>query len=315
MKAVFLDLKSLEDLSVDAIRDECGQLQTFMTTEPDQLQARIRDAEVVLVNKVKMDRTVLESAKQLKLICIVATGTNNVDLDAAKELDVAVVHCRGYGTQSVVQHVFALILALQTNLLNYHHAVQRGAWQASRQFCMLNFPIQELTGKTLGIIGYGTLGRAVGRMAKAFGMRLLLAEHRGRSARDGRVDFEQVLAESDVLTLHCPLTEDTRNLIDENALQSMKPTAILINAARGGIVDEYALARALKSHSIAGAGVDVLSEEPPARGNPLLSPGIPNLIITPHCAWGSREARQTILTQTLQNIQSFKRGEQLRRVV
>lgn len=315
MKGVFLDLKSLEDLSLDTLKTECDSLKTFMTTEPDQLPARIQGAELVLVNKVKLSRQTLEQAKHLKLICIVATGTNNVDLVAAKELDIAVSNCRGYGTNSVVQHVFALMLALQTSLLSYDKAIQRGAWQASRQFCMLNFPIRELAGKTLGLIGYGTLGRAVGQVAKAFGMNVLIAERAGSELRDGRTPFENVLAQSDVLSLHCPLTEATRNLIDEQALQRMKPQAILINAARGGIVDEYALARALKEGWIAGAGVDVLSEEPPARGNPLLNPTISNIIITPHCAWGSREARQTILSQTAQNIRAFKRGEHLRRVV
>lgn len=315
MNAVFLDLKSLDDLSLDMIKTECAELKTYLTTEPDQLNARIQNAEIILVNKVKLNRAALESAATLKLICIVATGTNNVDLEAAQELGITVSNCRGYGTNSVVQHVFAQILALQTNLLNYHKAIQRGAWQASRQFCMLNYPIVELTHKKMGIIGYGHLGRAVGRLAKAFGMELLIAERNGDSLRNGRVSFDTVIRESDVLSLHCPLTEETENLIDEDVLKKMQSSAILINAARGGIVNEYALAKALKEGWIAGAAVDVLSEEPPVHGNPLLKPAVPNLIVTPHCAWGSREARQTILTQTLQNIQAFKRGESMRRVV
>lgn len=315
MRAVFLDLKSLDDLSLDAIRAEVETLQTFMTTDAKQVASRIRDADIVLVNKTKLNRDMLESAKQLKLICVVATGTNNVDLEAAKDCGIAVVNCRAYGTQSVVQHVFTLLLALQSNLLSYHQAVQRGAWQASKQFCLLNYPIRELTGKSMGIIGHGHLGRAVAALAKAFGMHVLIAEHKGKPARDGRLAFESVISDSDVLTLHCPLTEETRNLIDESALKSMKSSAVLINAARGGIVNESALAKALKEGWIAGAALDVLSEEPPIRGNPLLVPNIPNLILTPHCAWGSREAREAILSQTQENIQAFKRGERMRRVV
>jgi len=315
MKAVFLDLKSLDDLDLGGLANACDSLDSYLMTEPDQVRKRIADAELVLVNKVVLSRDILESANRLKLICVVATGTNNVDLQAAEALGIAVVNCRNYGTQSVVQHVLSMILALHTRLIDYQQAVRRGDWQKAPQFCLLDYPIRELAGKTLGIVGYGDLGRAVANVATALGMKVVVAERQGQVCRAGRTPFEEVLATADVLTLHCPLSDETHHLIDAQALQSMKKDAFVINVARGGIVDEAALAQALREGQIAGAAADVLSVEPPAEGNPLLANDLENLIVTPHCAWGSYEARQTIVDQAVENIMAFKAGGRLRRVV
>jgi glycerate dehydrogenase len=311
-KAVFLDLESLEDIDLAALAGEFKRFETHMATGPLEVAARIRDAEVVLVNKVRLDAAVLQQAPRLKLICVVATGTNNVDLEAAQRLGIQVSNCRAYGNDSVIQHVFALLLALSTRLLDYHQAVQGGRWQQAGQFCFLDFPIAELAGKTLGIVGYGNLGQGVGRIAEAFGMKVMVAQRPGGPAEAGRTPLDQLLPQVDVLTLHCPLTEHTRNLLDAAAFKRMKNSALLINVARGGIVDELALADALRSGALAGAATDVLSVEPPRDGNPLLSGDIPNLIVTPHSAWGSTEARQRIIAQTLDTIQAFGRGEALR---
>lgn len=312
MKAVVLDLESLEDLALDSIGAEFEQLDTYMATAPEQVIERIQGYDVVITNKVVLGQREIASAAALKLICVVATGTNNIDLEAAKAQSIRVCNCVAYGVDSVVQHVFALMLALHTNVIRYDAAVKAGDWGKATQFCMLSFPIRELAGKTLGIVGYGNLGRAVARVAEAFGMRVILAERPGVAAREGRVPFDRFLAEADVLTLHCPLTDTTRNLIDAEAIARMKPGSFLINAARGGVVDEVALAAALRSGHLAGAASDVLTQEPPKSGNVLLGEDIPNLILTPHSAWGSREARQRIIDQTAENIRAFKAGQQVR---
>jgi glycerate dehydrogenase len=212
-----------------------------------------------------------------------------------------------------VQHVFSLMLALMTHLPDYHRAVAEQRWQGAEQFCLLDFPIRELAGKTLGIIGYGELGKNVARIAEAFGMQVLIAQRPGTlEPENGRVPLPMLLPQVDVLSLHCPLTPDTRSLIGTWELALMRRDAILINAARGGIVDETALARALQEGALGGAGVDVLTEEPPTQGNPLLEKGIPNLIVTPHCAWGSREARQRLTGQLVENIAGFLQGAPIR---
>ncbi len=313
-KAVFLDLESLEDLDLVALAAEFGQFETYMATTPRQVAERICDADVVLVNKVPLNAAALEQASRLKLIAVVATGTNNVDLAAASRLGIQVSNCRAYGNDSVIQHVFSLLLALSTRLLDYHQAVQGGRWQQASQFCFLDYPISELAGKTLGIVGYGNLGQGVARIAEAFGMQVKVAQRPGGPAEEGRVPLDVLLQTADVLTLHCPLTEHTRHLIDAAALKKMKKSALLINVARGGIVDEAALAQALLDGQLAGAATDVLGVEPPTDGNPLLAGGIPNLIVTPHIAWGSKEARQRILEQTVDTVQGFRRGERRRAV-
>jgi glycerate dehydrogenase len=311
MNAVFLDSEGLDDFSFDGLSKECTSLQVFRITLPEEISARIAGADVIILNKVVIARHHLLAAPSVRLICAVATGTDVVDLQAAAELGVTVCNCQAYGTASVVQHVFTTILALHTNLLSYHSAVRAGRWQSARQFCFLDYPIIELKGKILGIVGFGTLGRAVADMAQAFGMKIVVARRPGNPP-DDRPTLTEMLPELDILTLHCPLNAHTRNLIDGKALSLMKPTAFLINAARGGIVDETALAEALQTGRIAGAAVDVLSCEPPRQGNPLLDPHLGNLILTPHIAWASREARQRIIEQTTENIRAFKVGKPIR---
>jgi len=315
MKGVFLDAETLrlERRQLDPIREALEALTCHDHTDPEQRVDRLADADVALINKVVLDAAVLEQARHLRLICIAATGFNNVDVAAAARLGMTVTHCRAYGTDSVAQHVFTLILTLATSLPRYTEAVRQGDWGRSRMFCLLDYPIMELAGKRLGIVGYGTLGRRVAELGRAFGMEVLISQRPdGDDSRPERVPLTRVIEESDVLSLHCPLNEATRGLIGAGELAAMRPGAILVNAARGGIVDERALADALRTGEIAGAGVDVLSEEPPARGNALLADDIPNLIVTPHSAWGSLESRLRIVRQVAENIDAFKRGEPLR---
>lgn len=313
MKAVFLDTEGLDELSIDHLASQCSSLQLFRTTTPDQVAKRIDGAELIILNKVKISKRHLQDAPSVRLICVVATGTDVVDLQGASELGVTVCNCQAYGTDSVAQHVITLILALHTNLLAYHAAVQAGRWQKATQFCFLDYPIVELKGKTLGIVGYGTLGHGVAEVAKAFGMKIVIARRPGNPV-DDRPSLTDILPEIDVLTLHCPLTDQTRNLVNAQTFTLMKSTSFLINCARGGVVDEAALVEALRTRQIAGAAVDVLSTEPPQNNNPLLDAQLDNLIITPHIAWASMEARQRILNQTAENIEAFKAGKPIRTV-
>ena len=313
MKAVFLDTEGLDDLSISLLGQECSSLQLFGTTAPDEITERIAGADVIILNKVNISREHLKKAPSVRLICVVATGTDVVDLQGASELGVTVCNCQAYGTDSVVQHVFSMMLALHTNLLSYHGAVQAGRWQTATQFCFLDYPITELKGKTLGIVGYGTLGQGIAKIAEAFGMKVVIARRPG-TPPDDRPTLTEMIATVDVLTLHCPLTEQTRNLINAKNLALMKPTSFLINCARGGIVNEAALLDALHKEKIAGAAIDVLSVEPPRDTSPLLEAKIPNLIITPHIAWASKEARQRIIDQTVENIRAFKSGKPIRTV-
>jgi len=311
MLGVFLDRDSLDrgDLDFTRLDRILPDLRYYPATMPDQVVARIAEAEVVISNKVVLDATALQQAGRLQLICVAATGVNNIDLEAAAVQGITVCNCRGYATPAVVQHVFALLLALCARLPEYRQAVRDGRWQRASQFCLLDFPIRELADKTLGIVGYGELGRGVARVAEAFGMRVLLAQRPGTvEPEEGRVPLPILLPQVDVLSLHCPLTPDTRGLIGPWELALMRRDAILINTARGGLVDEAVLAEALRQGALGGAGVDVLSLEPPVDGNPLLAPDIPNLIVTPHCAWGSRESRQRLVGQLAENIQGWLDG-------
>lgn len=315
MLGVFLDRDSLDsaDLDFSGLDAALPNLRYYAATTPTEVAARIAEAEVVMTNKVVLDADALRCAPQLRLICIAATGVNNVDLDAATAQGITVCNCRGYGTPAVVQHVFALLLSLVTRLPDYQQAVRDGRWQRSSQFCLLDFPIRELAGKTLGIVGYGELGQGVARIAEAFGMRVLIAQRPGTlETWADRVPLPILLPQVDVLSLHCPLTPATQGLIGAWELALMRRDALLINTARGGLVDEALLADALRRGALGGAGVDVLSLEPPASGNPLLAPDIPNLIVTPHCAWGSRESRQRLIGQLVENILSYQDGAPVR---
>ncbi|MBK9130589.1 MAG: 2-hydroxyacid dehydrogenase [Gammaproteobacteria bacterium] len=307
---VFLDRGSIggDDVDLSPLTDALPEWNFYDTTPAAQVADRIRDADVVVTNKVVLDSGAMTQARRLRLICVAATGTNNVDLKAAAQLGIPVCNVRGYATASVSQHVFALLLALVTRLPEYHDAVRAGRWQKSAQFCLLDYPIAELDGKVMGIVGYGELGRSVARLAEAFGMTVMIAARPGTPVAAGRMPLDDLLRSADVVSLHCPLTPQTRNLIGARELGLMKAGAILINTARGGIVDEGALADALSRGIIAGAGIDVLGVEPPVAENPLLARPIPRLLVTPHIAWASREARQRMLDEVGRNIHACLSG-------
>lgn len=317
MNAIFLDFASLDqdDLQLEDLNAIFQQqLTLYPTTSPAELLPRVQSAEVIISNKVLLDAATLQQCPQLKLILISATGTNNVDLEQARRQGVVVCNCQGYGTAAVAQHTLMLMLNLATSFVPYHQAVQQGQWQRSSQFCLLDYPIVELAGKTLGIVGYGELGQAVAKLAEAFGMQVKIAALANRPQSASRVPFAELLPQVDFLSLHCPLTKDTRDLIGPAEFAAMKHSAFLVNCARGGIVNEAALAEALQSGQIAGAAMDVLSVEPPKQGNILLDPAIPNLILTPHSAWGSVDARQRIVQQMVENVIAFQQGQPIRQV-
>lgn len=313
MKAVFLDANTLgDDVDLASIKAVTGDLVQYGKTAPAQVLERIQGFDTVIVNKVVLTREHFEACPELKTIAVVATGINNIDKAAAREHGIQVLNVTNYGRSTVAQHTMALILALATRLLDYDRDVRAGRWGKSDMFCLMDHPIMELEGRTLGIFGYGDLGRGVIERAEAFGMKVLLGARPGQSAGevDGypRVPLDELLPQVDVLSLHCLLTDDTRNMIGASELKRMKNDALLINTSRGGLVDEQALADALRAGEIGGAGFDVLTEEPPRNGNPLLADDIPNLIITPHSAWASREARQRIVEITAENLAGVASG-------
>ena len=301
-KIVFLDRSTLiANLRPPGFPHEWRE---YEQTEPAEIIERLRDATIAIVNKVPLRAEMLAQLPQLKLIAVAATGTDNIDLAAARARGITVTNVRGYATRTVPEHVWMLILALRRSLLSYRADLQRGAWQQAAQFCLLTHTIRDIEGATLGIIGYGSLGRAVEQLALAVGMKTLIAERRAApELRAGRAAFETVLRASDIITLHTPLTTETRNLIGAAELRMMRRDALLINCARGGIVDEKALVEALRQGLIAGAGIDVLLREPPGAGNSLLQLDLPNLIVTPHVAWASRAAMQTLADQLIDNIE------------
>ena len=308
-RACVLDADSLgPGLDFDALRAAADGWDWYPNTAPGQVAERIAGAEVVVSNKVPIDADALAAAPGLRLICVAATGVNNIDLEAADAHGVTVCNATGYATPAVSQHVFALLLGLATQLEHYHAAAIDGRWAAHDHFCLLDAPIVELAGRSLGIVGFGELGRGVARIAEAFGMEVLVAARRGGPVPEGRVAFDELLARADAISLHCPLTEETRGLIGTAELRAMKPSAFLINTARGGIVDEAALEEALRAGTIAGAGIDVLTAEPPREGNVLLAGDIPNLIVTPHSAWGTQAARQRLVEQVAANIEAWRAG-------
>lgn len=313
MKGAFLDYDTIsidDDIDISPVRELPGIDWTFNgATRPDEIAGRVEGCEIVVVNKVVLDAdTLARVAGTLKLVVIAATGTNNVDLEAAGRHGIVVCNVRGYGTPSVVQHVYALILALTTQLPRYIDAVAEGRWQRHPHFCILDYPIRELNGLNLGIVGYGTLGRGVADVAPAFGMNVLVAQRPGGEPRDGRLPMDELLRRADILSLHCPLTEDTRDLIGRRELRAMKNDALLINTARGGIVNETDLVDALRAGEIGGAAFDVLTQEPPANGNVLLDADLPNLIVTPHVAWASRESRRRVVDIVVGNIRAWLDG-------
>jgi glycerate dehydrogenase len=316
MKAVFLDFATVSggDLELARLRRSLPGLELFDVTRAEQIAARTRGAAIVLINKLTMDERAMVSNPALKLIVLAATGTNNVDLEAARRLGVGVCNIRDYCTPSVVQHVFAVLLSLTHGLREYER-LAREEWASSPQFTMLRQPIRELRGRVLGIVGYGVLGRAVARTAEAFGMQIAIANRPGGERQPGRVDLHELLPRADVLSLHCPLTAATAGLIGARELALMKSDAVIINTARGALIDVEALAQALRAKRIGGAAIDVLPQEPPRDGSPLFAPDLPNLILTPHTAWAARESRQRALDEMAANIEDFLQGGRRGRVV
>lgn len=289
--------------------------QNYPLTDAGQVAARLAGAQIAIVNKTPIDAATLVALPDLRMIAVAATGADNVDLAACRARGVVVSNVRGYAQHTVPEHAIALMLALRRNLFGFARDVRDGAWQQAGTFCLFTHPVGDLHGATLGLVGGGSLGQGVARLAEAFGMRVWFAEHKGAATvRDGYVAFDTVLREADVLSLHCPLTEATRGLIGAAELAAMKASAILVNTARGGLLDEQALADALRAGRIAGAGLDVLSSEPPRDGNPLLAPDIPNLIVTPHVAWASQQAMQALADQVVDNIEAFVAGAPVNRL-
>lgn len=309
MRAVFLDAATFgEGFSFKVLEEMAIQWTLYPITQTEEVVDRIRDATIVVTNKVVLTREMLEKSKT-KLISVTATGFNIIDTQAARDLGITVCNVRGYSTRSVVEHIFALMLALSRNLFQYVEDTKGGKWQESPIFTLLQHPISELSGKTLGIIGYGSQGKEVEKLGKAFGMKVLIAKHTApNKVVEGGIPFHEVLKASDFLIIAVPLTSSTRNMIAIRELTMMKKTAFLINTARGGIVNEIDLASCLKKKIIAGAGMDVLTEEPPKKDHPLVQKDVPNLILTPHIAWASQSARELCLKITRENIEAFLAG-------
>jgi glycerate dehydrogenase len=315
VKAVFLDFDTVSngDLDASGLKGAVGEL-SLCESDDSKTAERIRDADIVLLNKVELSRRLLEDAPKLKLIAVAGTGTNNIDIPAARDLGIAVCNVRGYCTSSVVQHVWALILSLTQHVSGYTRMARSG-WAQNEVLMVLAHPIRELNGRIFGVVGWGELGRGTARIAEGFGMKVVIANRRGADPKPGRVELEELLAMSDIVSLHCPLNDSTRGLIGACELELMKPDALLINTARGGLVDGRALSLALKAGRLGGAGIDVLPQEPPPPGEPLLDPAIPNLILTPHVAWAAQEARQRCLDEMAANIKDFLGGGRRSRVV
>ncbi len=317
MRGAFLDFGSVAeggDLDTASLAAVLPGIEVYDETAEELLVPRLAGKGVAVANKALFTRAVLAACPELRLIALTATGVNNVDVAAARERGIAVCNIRDYCTASVVQHVFATLLALTHGLREYDRLLKAGAWEHARHFTMLTYPVRELAGLTLGIVGYGTLGRGVARVAEAFGMQVLVANRAGGAREAGRVDLDELLARADVLTLHCPITPATRHLIGRAQLARMKPGAVLINTARGALVDPAALAEALRAGRLGGAAIDVLEEEPPVSGSPLLAPDLGNLIATPHTAWAAHESRQRAIDEVAANIQDFLAGGRRNRV-
>lgn len=304
MKAVILDAETLGNgIDFSAIETSVDELVLYDATTPEQVGERINDAEVVITNKVILNKQALESASKLKLISVLATGMNNIDLAAAEELNIAVKNVEAYGTPSVAQHTLMMMLALATKLPVMQKRVTAGDWQNSSMFCLLEPSTIQLAGKKLVIVGSGELGQAVKALAEAFGMEVEFSARPGKQD-DTRSSLNDLLPTADVVSFHCPLTDDTRNLLSADNLKHCKKEALIINNARGGVINEQDVTDALRAGKIGGVAVDVLPQEPPKDGNPLLdamNEGL-NLIVTPHNAWTSPEARQRIVELTAENI-------------
>jgi glycerate dehydrogenase len=318
-RIVFLDAATYGDVSLKRFTDK-WPCTIHQVTNPDETVQRLAGQSIAVTNKVVIDKSLLSppQARDLKLIAVAATGTDIVDRTEAARRGVKVCNVPGYATQSVAQFTLALILELATQAGRYADAVKADKWQNSPVFSLLTFPTIELSGKKLGIVGYGSIGQAVAQMARGFGMDILVAARPGATGPipQGRVALEPLLREADIVSLHCPLTPETRNLINESSLALMKPTAFLINTARGALIDEAALIVALREKRIAGAALDVITKEPPSADHPIIlaAKDLDNLIVTPHTAWSARESRERLLREVEENIAAFLEGRDRNRV-
>jgi glycerate dehydrogenase len=307
--ALFLDRASLFPDDLDfTVLEAVASWQWFNNANVNDIHHCLADAEIIVSNKAVINREVMDLCPRLRLICVAATGVNNVDTGAARQRAIKVCNVRAYATLSVAQHVFSFILSLNRKLFSYRESASNGQWSHSDYFCYFGEPVSDLEGKTIGIVGYGELGHAVAAIAACFGMQVLIAKRDEKDLREGRVELNTLLSIADVVSLHCPLTEDNYHMIGESQFSLMKPDAILVNTARGGLVDETALLQALQDKQIAAAALDVLEQEPPAVTHALLNYRADNLIITPHIAWASRESRQRLVDEIAKNIQAFLQG-------
>ncbi len=313
-RIVFLDAATFGDVSLQPFSSR-WQCTIHPVSKPPEVRERLQGHSVAVINKVALNEAVLDApqARMLKLIAVAATGTDNVDLNIAQKHGIRVCNVPGYATRSVAQFTLALIFELVMRAGRYGESVRAGAWQKSPIFTLHDYPTSELRGKNLGIVGYGHIGQAVAQMAQGFGLEILISARPGSPDPPpaGRIAFDELLKRSDILTLHCPLTPQTKNLFDRRAFSLMKPTAFLINTARGGLVDDQALIDVLREKKLAGAALDVLSVEPPPNHHPIIRAvrELDNLLVTPHCAWTAREARQRLLSEVLENVLAFFRGE------
>ena len=311
---VFLDAGSMGDTDLSVLQLPGCQLQCFASTAPHLVTERLANADIAIVNKVVLNQSILQALPQLKLICVAATGVNNIDLSAAARQGIKVCNVRGYADTAVPQHAIALLLGLTNQISNYQQTLARGEWSQSSHFCLHSHPLTELDGKCFVVVGYGALGQATARLAAAFGMRVLISEHAGaRHCREDRVSFNEALLQADVLSLHCPLTPDTAQLLNRESLALLPDGAIVINTARGGLIDEVALLNELKTGRLAAA-LDVLCSEPPSASDILLQQARPNLLLTPHIGWATPEARRRMTLQLRDNITGFLAGRLLRQL-
>ncbi len=310
---VFLEQDSLPGTDLSAWHQLPLTLQCYASTAAAEVLVRALPADILVVNKVQLNAEMLAQLPKLKLICVTATGVNNIDVTAAQQLGIQVCNARDYALQAVPQHAMALLLSIVNQVLPYQQAIQAGRWSRSSMFCLLDHPIRQLAGQTFCVLGYGGLGQATAQLAAAFGMKILIAERPdATSVRSGRVSFRTALAQADVLSLHCPATAENYHLFNAERLGWLKPNAILINTARGSLIDSVALAAALRNGQLAAAGLDVLDVEPPPADHPLLAADIPGLLLSPHVGWASQQAMQTLISQTTENIQAYLAGENLR---
>lgn len=316
MKAVFLDYATFSTaIDLSPIRASVSELVFFPLTGASQIVDRAHDADIIITNKVVLTQSVLEQLPKLKLICVAATGTNNIDLLGAKQQRITVTNAKDYAGTSVAQYVFSQLLNLYQDISHHNDLVSKGHWSNSPTFCLHDKPIQELSGKTLGILGYGHIGQAVAKLAEAIGMQVLIAERPlAESVRSQRVSFSEMLTNADIVSLHCPLTKETDALFGQQTISKMKKGAVLVNTARGALVDNTALKQALMDGQLGHAILDVLNQEPPAADHILLDKQLTNITITGHIAWASQQAQQRLINIIGDNITHFFRGDIINQV-